>query len=98
MEVFMDRDIMKEYEKIDILFKNGEIIKSLKKQCNLCIFPLKEKSFDIQPILCDKTFRRRKKLITLQAKLYYKNCYEKNVHGSSFCGYPVRWVQRDQKE
>lgn len=30
MEVFMDRDIMKEYEKIDILFKNGEIIKSLK--------------------------------------------------------------------
>lgn len=33
----MDRDIMKEYEKIDILFKNGEIIKSLKKQCNLII-------------------------------------------------------------
>lgn len=33
----MDRDIIKEYENIDILFRNGEIIKSLKKQCNLII-------------------------------------------------------------
>lgn len=33
----MDKDIIEEYRKIDILFKNGEIIKSLKKQCNLII-------------------------------------------------------------
>lgn len=33
----MDRNIIKEYENIDKLFKNGEIIKSLKKQCNLII-------------------------------------------------------------
>lgn len=31
----MDKDITKEYENIEVLFRNGEIIKSLKKQCNL---------------------------------------------------------------